>query len=170
MNAVLHRNYHIRSPIKIAIYRNRVEFFSPGNFFGPIDLSYLESGITYMRNAAIAKVLWESQHIEKMGSGFIEIFESYRQENLVSPEVLEGTNFIKCILPRVKSDSYDDDDDATKMLNYMKTKEVISRAEIIEKLNIPRATVGRLLSQLLEEKKIIRIGQGRATKYKLDLP
>lgn len=166
MNAILHRNYHIPSPIKIAIYRNRVEFFSPGNFFGPLDLSSLESGITYMRNGAIAKILWESKYVEKMGSGFIEIFESYRQANLVPPEVVEGTNFIKCILPRVKN-SNELADDMTKLLNYMKVNESISRSDIIENLNIPRATAGRYLSKLLKAKKIIRIGQGRSSKYTL---
>src|ERR1700724_3656743 len=82
-----------------------IEFFSPGGLPGPIDTSELESGITYVRNTGIAKVLWEAQYIEKMGSGFITIFKSYRKEGLLPPEVIEGTNFVKCILPRIHSDA-----------------------------------------------------------------
>jgi len=50
MNAILHRNYHLNSSIKIVIYNDRIEFFSPGNFPGPINLNDLQSGISYQRN------------------------------------------------------------------------------------------------------------------------
>ncbi|OGT68374.1 MAG: hypothetical protein A3J38_06880 [Gammaproteobacteria bacterium RIFCSPHIGHO2_12_FULL_45_9] len=165
MNAILHRNYHIPSPIKIAIYQNRIEFFSPGNFFGPIDINQLESGITYVRNVAIAKILWESKLIEKMGSGFIEIFESYRAKNLLTPEVIEGTNFIKCILPRLPAtDTVLNDHN--RVLDFIKLNGMAKRSDIIQKLNIPRTTAGRILSHLVLENKIIRIGKGAGTQYK----
>jgi len=34
LNMPVHRNYHLTSPAKIAIYYNRIEFFSPGDFPG----------------------------------------------------------------------------------------------------------------------------------------
>jgi len=36
LNAIVHRNYHINGPSKIAIYDNRIEIFSPGIFPGPM--------------------------------------------------------------------------------------------------------------------------------------
>ncbi len=166
MNALLHRNYHVKSPIKIAIYQNRLEIFSPGNFFGPIDVNHLETGITYVRNIAIAKILWESQYVEKMGSGFIEIFESYRAKNLMPPEILEGTNFIKVILPRISA-AIVDASDSDRVLDFIKLNAVVKRDDIIKKLAISRGTTNRLLSHLVDEKKIIRVGKGPATRYKI---
>ena len=42
----------------------------------------------------------EAGLIEKLGSGFIILFESYEKKKLHKPEVIEGDGFVKCILPR----------------------------------------------------------------------
>lgn len=165
MNAILHRNYHINAPIKISIYSNRIEFFSPGGLPGPIDPSELESGITYVRNTSIAKVLWEAKYIEKMGSGFITLFKSYRKEGLLPPEVIEGTNFVKCILPRVHSDASQEDIEGS-ILSLFKTFDEISIADIIRQLNIPRTSAGRALHKLIDSGKLVRYGKGPTTKYR----
>lgn len=164
MNTILHRNYHINAPIKISIYSDRIEFCSPGGLPGPIDTAELESGITYVRNTSIAKVLWEAQYIEKMGSGFITLFKSYRKEGLRPPEVIEGTNFVKCILPRVHSDAIQEDIEGL-ILNLFKISDEISIAEIIRQLNIPRTSAGRALNKLIESGKLARHGKGPKTKY-----
>jgi ATP-dependent DNA helicase RecG len=165
MNAILHRNYHINAPIKISIYSDRIEFFSPGGLPGPITTSDLESGITYVRNTSIAKILWEAQYIEKMGSGFITLFKSYRTEGLLPPEVVEGTNFVKCILPRIHADAMPKDIEGL-ILNLFKISDELSMGEIIHQLNIPRTSGGRALNKLIEIGKLTRHGKGPATKYR----
>ena len=100
INALIHRNYNIKAPIKIAIYDNRVEIFSPGSFPGPLTAKNVTMGLTYLRNTAIAKVFRESGYIEKLGTGFLTIFNSYKKRGLKTPEILDGENFVKCILPR----------------------------------------------------------------------
>lgn len=165
MNAILHRNYHINAPIKISIFSDRIEFFSPGGLPGPIDTSELESGITYVRNTSIAKVLWEAQYIEKMGSGFITLFKSYRKEGLLPPEVIEGTNFVKCLLPRVHSNAMQEGIEEL-ILNLFKISDEISRADIIRQLNIPRTSAGRALNKLIESGRLARHGRGPTTKYR----
>lgn len=165
MNAILHRNYHIKAPIKISIYSDRIEFFSPGGLPGPIDTSELESGITYVRNTSIAKILWEAQYIEKMGSGFITLFKSYRKEKLLPPEVIEGTNFVKCILPRVHSDA-EQENVEDSLLSLFKISDEISKADIIRHLNMSRTTAGRVINDLIENGKLVRHGKGPMTKYR----
>lgn len=166
MNAILHRNYHINAPIKISVYSDRIEFFSPGGFSGPIDTSELESGITYVRNTAIAKVLWEARYIEKMGSGFITLFTSYRKEGLVLPEIKEGTNFVKCILPRVRAESITGDVES-QIFNLFKIAAEISMADIIHRLNIPRTSAVRTLNKLIASGRLTRHGKGAGTTYRL---
>lgn len=165
MNAILHRNYHINAPIKISIYSDRIEFFSPGALPGPIDTSELESGITYVRNTSIAKVLWEAKYIEKMGSGFITLFKSYRKEGLLPPEVIEGTNFVKCILPRIHANTQQDDIEEM-ILNLFKIGDEISTADIMRQLSIPRTSAVRALTKMIESGKLVRLGKGSTTKYR----
>lgn len=165
MNTLLHRNYHLNAPIKIAIYDDRVEFFSPGVFPSAIEINDLESGITYTRNPVIAKILWEAGYIEKMGSGFITLFDSYRNAGLAMPEVIEGTNYVKCILPRYKMIE-DQSQNEIRILRLFNSHNELSRANIVTQLNIPRATVGRLLSSLVKDGKLQRLGSGRSTKYR----
>lgn len=99
-NALVHRNYQIPAPCKIAIYADRVEVFSPGNFPGPIQTNNLELGITYIRNPVLCHIFREAGYIEKLGSGFITLFSEYRRAQLPTPSVIEGNGFVKCILPR----------------------------------------------------------------------
>ena len=166
MNAILHRNYHISAPVKVAIYNDRIEIFSPGCFPGPVDTENLESGITYVRNHAIAKILWECSYIEKMGSGFITLFKSYRKEELQPPKILEGTNFVKVILPREKAAESQDRDEEF-IMSLFNLGSAISRSDIVERLNIPKSTAGRLLNKLTDEGKLQRLGKGRSTTYRL---
>lgn len=166
MNAILHRNYHIRAPIKISIYSNRIEFFSPGSLPGPIDPSELESGITYVRNIGIAKVLWEAKYVEKMGSGFITLFKSYRKEGLMPPEVIEGTNFVKCILPRVHSDTPEQGLEE-QIMGLFKISEEISIADVLEQFRVSRASAGRALQKLVENGRLSRQGKGPLIRYRI---
>lgn len=166
MNAILHRNYHLSAPIKIAIYNNRIEVFSPGTFPGPVDASNLESGVTYVRNHAIAKVLWESAYIEKMGSGFITLFGSYRKQDLQPPHVIEGTNFVKVILPKEKAVRVKDKMEEL-ILSLFSLGGEISRSDIVERLQIPKTTAGRQLLLLTTQGKLTRLGKGPNTTYRL---
>jgi len=167
MNAIVHRNYHIAAPIKVAMYNNRIEIVSPGGFPGPMDVHNLEMGVTYMRNTAIGKVMWESRYVEKMGSGLMTIFDSYRKAGLLSPELVEGTNFIKCILPRIKVQKGDVSDNASMILHLIKIRDEIRIADAIKYCHISRATAGRMLSALVSDGKIKRIGKGSSVKYRL---
>jgi len=166
MNALLHRNYHLKSPVKISIYDNRIEVFSPGVFPGAVDITQLDSGITYTRNVAIAKILWECRYIEKMGSGFIILFDSCEKEGLAKPDVLEGTNFIKVIIYRERKSS-DPHNDHIRVIALFRRFDEISRSDIVEQLKIPKTTTGRILNDLISTGELIRIGGGRNTRYRL---
>ena len=166
MNAILHRNYHISAPIKVAIYNDRIEIFSPGTFPGPVDISNLESGVTYVRNHVIAKILWESAYIEKMGSGFITLFRSYRSYDLRQPHIIEGTNFVKVVLPKEKAEKPQKRDEEM-ILGLFHLASEISRSDVVERLRIPKTTAGRLLNQLTIEGKLVRVGKGPKTAYRL---
>ena len=168
LNAIVHRNYHINAPAKVAIYDNRLEIFSPGVFPGPLDVHNLKMGLTYIRNNVICKVFWESGYIEKLGSGFITLFESYEKRDLYPPEVIEGENFIKCVLPRpafsLKPSPIKDE--TQKILALFELSEEITISDIMKILHLSRPTAGRRLAELINKGILQQVGKGKATRYR----
>lgn len=153
----------------------------------------LEQGITYIRNMVISKVFRETGIIEKLGSGFISLFSSYREWGLEKPTVIEGLNFVKCILPRkkLKQQNYfnynsidkveecksfygkktltiiDESSDDNIILALFERFDEITMNLVLKRTGWARATAGRRLKKLLDERKIIKIGAGRYCRYRL---
>lgn len=169
INAIVHRNYHINAPIKIAIYENRIEIFSPGTFPGILDVHNLKMGITSIRNKAITKIFREAGYMEKLGSGFITLFESYEKYGLPTPEVIEGANYIKCILPRPSARvpilKEDEQNELQSIVNLFAVTTQLSSGQIAENMHMSRATLGRRLAELLEKGILSKRGKGKGTRY-----
>ncbi len=164
LNALIHRNYHIKGPTKVAIYQDRLEIFSPGGFPGPIKVDNLRAGLTYLRNPAICKVFREAGLVEKLGSGLIAIFDSYEQRGLAPPQIIEGENYIKCVLPRLIATKLTEDDQY--LLALFDRQNQISISEITQWCGISRATAQRRLSALVKSGQVEKLGAGPATRYR----
>ncbi len=172
INAIVHRNYHINAPIKIAIFENRIEIFSPGTFPGVLDVHNLTLGITYTRNKAITKIFREAGYMEKLGTGFITLFKSYEQYGLPKPQVIEGPNYIKCILPRPSARvpmlrEQDEHAELQSIVNLFTVSTQLSISEIAESISLSRSTIGRRLAELVKKGILQKRGSGRGTRYVL---
>lgn len=165
LNLLIHRNYHLPSSSKIMIYDDRIEFFSPGNFWGPIKSDQLLRGMTYLRNPAICKVFREVGLVEKLGTGFIQIFQSYEKWGLKKPQVIEGENFVKCILPRPYHQK-STESMAPDILSLFYEREEISLQDIMAKYSISRATAQRWLQVCLNQNTLQRVGKTRNVRYR----
>jgi ATP-dependent DNA helicase RecG len=167
LNALVHRDYHVRGPTKIAIFDDRVEVFSPGNFPGPLKPHQLEMGLTYVRNAVIGRVFREAKLTEKLGTGLRTLFASYRERGLDLPHVLEGNGFVKCILPRPDHHkaSYKVSNSSDQLQRLLQISDEITVADVMKELTTSKATATRLLKQLVDEGVLIRIGKGPSTRY-----
>lgn len=167
LNAIVHRNYYIKAPTKIAIYDDRVEIFSPGAFPGIISAENLCAGITYLRNPAICKILREAGYVEKLGSGFITIFSSYQKRGLQPPQVIEGDDFVKCILPRgVKLAQPQADNDEQAILDLFVMHDNITVHHITQKFAISRQTALRRVKKLIDAGLLEKIGETKNTHYR----
>lgn len=174
INAVLHRNYLIAGPSKIAIFDDRLEIFSQGNFPRPIPTNQLECGISVARNRVISQFFRQAKLIERIGSGWTTIFSTYRQWGLPPPSVLEGTGFVKVVFPRPSPQA-----DTTiqkekesarpfkEVLLLLQRNGQVSAKELMNHLQISRQTASRILSRLMKEGVISRKGYGKATYYLL---
>lgn len=167
INLLVHRNYHIKAPSKISIYDDRIELFSPGGFSGPIQPDQLLQGLTYLRNPAICKIFREMGIVEKMGTGFINIFKTYEAAGLEKPQIIEGANFIKCVLPRpsmqpAPPNEYNEE----SILTLFYSQNEITTLDVMNKFSISRSTAQRWISSLIEKKLIETVGRTRNLRYR----
>ena len=128
----------------------------------------MTSGFTYIRNTALVKVFRELGYIEKLGTGFRTLFESYEKAGLVKPQVIEGENYIKCILPRPTPEdtkyralpSLDQ-----KIIDLFAQMNELSITDVMQQLHLSRSTAGRSLTKLVETGILQRVGSAKATRY-----
>jgi len=166
LNMIVHRNYHQSSPSKIAIYQNRIEFFSPGTFFGPLNPENLTQGLSFIRNIAICKIFREAKYIEKIRSGLITIFKTYEDSHLKTPSIIEGAGFIKCILPREPILENTTSKDSRDILALFEIARDITISDILASVKISRTTAGRRLRELQNKNIIEQIGIGKGARYR----
>lgn len=171
INAIVHRDYNINAPIKIAIYDDRIEIFSPGGFPGPLDTEHLEMGITYIRNHIISRIFREAGLVEKLGSGFLTVFESYRSRNLPKPTVIEGMAYIKCILPRAPEQHAPVEKSIhNQIMEMFYQMPELKPQDVVEQFSVSRQSASRYLAKLVNEGRIIRSGKGPSVTYKKNEP
>jgi ATP-dependent DNA helicase RecG len=166
LNALLHRKYNIPGAIKIAIYDDRLEIFSPGCFPGLIDINNLGDGITYLRNPNLVKLARHMRLIETLGTGIRLIFDSCYKAGVKAPVFHDEGDFVKVVFyfqAHLESKISDID----TILNFMKSRKQTTSSEISRYLGISRNTAIRKLNILIEKDHIIKIGKGPSIKYKL---
>lgn len=163
-NAVLHRKYWLPGSVKIALYDDRLEIFSPGNFPGIIDVNYLGDGTTYLRNPHLVRIARRFGLIEKLGTGIKLIFESCQKAGLKKPEFIEGADSVKIIFHLLpEKDNFLIEEE--RLMALFNMRETVTLKEIQQYLQVSRNTATRRLNQLLESGKIRRQGKGPAVRY-----
>lgn len=169
LNAIVHRHYGMPSPSKIAIFDDRLEIFSPGNFPGPIKKDPLVLGLTFLRNPVIGRAFRERGLIEKMGTGLMTLFQSFEERQLIRPILQEGVGFVKFILPRPlprNKELLKLDQECLEIMRLFYFHEEIDAHTILATLDLSRSKVNRLLKQLTEGKFIQMTGKGKLTCYR----
>ena len=166
INALVHRKYSIPGAIKIALYDNRLEIFSPGNFPGLVDINNLGDGTTYLRNPNLVMLVRKMGLVEKLGSGIRMMFESCRAARIHDPEFKEDGDFVKVIfhIAPATDPSLNDDE---KILQLLKIQGVLQIEDVVNLLQVSRNTATRKLNKLLESNKLLRTGSGPSVRYLL---
>lgn len=83
INSLIHRDFKNPKSNEVAIYKDRVEIFNPGEFPEGYKLEDFINGEGSMpRNPLIANTLYLSKDIEKWGSGFKRIADKCKEANV----------------------------------------------------------------------------------------
>lgn len=86
VNAVVHRSYSLAGDhIRVEIFDDRIEVWSPGRFPGLVDLSDPLHATRFARNPRIARVCADLAFGQELGEGIRRMFEEMRQAGLTDP-------------------------------------------------------------------------------------
>ena len=165
-NALIHRTWDINANIRIAIYADRVEVASPGGL--PLGVSkeeYLRGYVSVLRNPVLANVFFRLKYVETFGTGVRRILDAYKGA-VSKPEFAISDNAVVVILPNVDEQLLLTADEKL-VLQAFSANRVLASADIAVLTAFNKAKVARLLKALLSKNKLVKLGEGRATKYRL---
>lgn len=151
-NALIHRKYWIPGAVKIALYDNRLEIFSPGEFPGLVDINNLGDGTTYLRNPTLARIARKLGLVEKLGTGIKLMIESCRKAQIKRPEFIEGADSVKVIFWFLPSNE-GMQDDIQKLEAFFVMNPVASIGDVSQYLGVSRNSATRKLNELIGAEK-----------------
>lgn len=92
INAITHRNYSLQGDyIRISLYDDRMEIFSPGNLPNIVTLQNMRY-TRYSRNPRIARVLTEFGYVRELNEGVKRIYDDMQKSFLNDPIYSEPNN------------------------------------------------------------------------------
>jgi ATP-dependent DNA helicase RecG len=76
-NALIHRDYFISAPVRIFVFRNRVEIINPGHLPNNLTVQNIKSGNSNVRNTTLASFANHLLPYRGYGSGIIRALAKY---------------------------------------------------------------------------------------------
>ncbi len=99
VNAFMHRDWSVfGQKIRINLFSDRLEVFSPGRLPNTLTLQRALFGISYYRNPIIAQMLKDYKLADKVGRGLQKILKYYRSNDLKMPEFESQPEYFRAIL------------------------------------------------------------------------
>lgn len=166
VNAATHRDYSFSGSILIHLFQDRLELVSVGGLVKGLTLEDIELGISQSRNPKLANVLYRLKWIESYGTGLQRIKESYKN-SAVKPYWTVGPNAFVVTLPKTVLPLPHEDDEA--IMDWLAQNQEFSARELETYLNKSKATVRKIIEELLDTGQIVRVGNGPQTRYQVIL-
>ena len=138
LNALVHRDYsslNERAPIKLDIFKDRIEITSPGEIYGNFNLDQLSSGIQVTRNDNIVNILEILKICENRYTGIPTIRKEMKNYGLPEPLFISRNNQFKVIF--YNNNERSSKSIASSISNIRNSKRTDS--ELIEFCKIPRS-------------------------------
>ncbi len=175
LNAIVHRDYSFSGPTLISIFDDRIEFVTIGGLVKGISLDDVFLGVSVLRNQNLANVFYRLNLIEAYGTGVLKINGSYADSS-VKPLIEASDNAFKITLPNSNDNTNTNiglkprktsvtNKRETIILEYCKENDGITRHEIQKLLNVSQATAILIIKEMIKNKILIKVGQGRNVSY-----
>lgn len=147
------------------MFDDRVEVTSPGGL--PKGLSkeeYLAGQLSILRNLIIANIFFRLGLIEQFGTGIQRILAAYA-DSKSQPQFLIYENSIKIILPVVKTELQCVSKDGNEVYTILQNMP-LSSSNISQETSFSKNQVLKLLDELIQKGYVVKIGNGRGTRYR----
>jgi ATP-dependent DNA helicase RecG len=180
VNAVAHRDYTVRGEgIRIALFGDRMECYSPGRLPGHVTLENLVAE-RFSRNETLVQVLADYGLIERLGYGIDRMLRQMADASLPPPEFREtAAGFLVTLYGQAGDDRYDvggaDAQEWRRMgLNERQIAALHHLAEHRRVTNrdlqdfapdVSAETIRRDLADLVERGLLLRVGEKRGAYY-----
>ncbi len=76
-NALIHRDYFVSAPVRIFVFRDRVEIISPGHLPNNLTIENIKRGNSNIRNSILASYATKVLPYRGLGSGIIRALKAY---------------------------------------------------------------------------------------------
>lgn len=165
-NALIHRAWDFNSKIRISMYDDRIEIFSPGGLInGMTKDEYISGMISLLRNPIISHVFYRLGIVEIFGTGILRILHAY--ENSIKQPIFNiSSNSIQIILPIYNSNYALQKGEEIVYKVLSKTKNM-SISEILPYVPYGRTKTKEILKKMKKEGIVKIEGRGKGTKYHL---
>lgn len=178
VNAVAHRDYQIRGDeIRVLMYSDRIEFYSPGRLPGHITVENLVDE-RFSRNETIVQILSDMGFIERLGYGIDRMIRLMARAGLPAPRFEETSAGFQVTLEGHGAALISEDADALRWqhlglnerqeaaLAYLVDKGRITNREFQQLCpDVSSETIRRDLADLVGKDLLLKIGEKRATYY-----
>jgi predicted HTH transcriptional regulator len=161
INAIVHADYaQLGSPIRIAIFDDRIEVDNPGLLLFGLTIEDIRRGVSKLRNRVIGRVFHELHLVEQWGSGIQRMTSACMDAGLSAPIFEEvGTHF-RVVIATVRTQQARTNTKDRMILEKLGKAESLSTAEIAGLIDLStRATLTRL-RLLVERGVVVEIGTG----------
>jgi len=152
VNAVVHRSYSVAGDhIRIEIFDDRIEVWSPGRFPGLVDLSDPLDATRFARNPRIARVCSDLSFGQELGEGIRRMFEEMRQAGLDDPTYRQASGGVNLTLLAEPVDRELDarfSERGRAIMATLREGGRLSTGEIAEVLDVSRPVAQRELGTL----------------------
>ena len=162
VNAVIHRAYsNFGDHIRISVFDDRLEVFSPGRFPGVSQPDDLSNVPRFARNPRIARVLRELEYGEEMGEGLRRMVATMESMRLPRPVLWERPGGVELTLYNAPADQSRLEDlprFTQELLERMKRADRVRTGELVEMVGVTRPTILRHLNALRDRGLIRWVG------------
>ena len=165
LNSLIHRDYSTLTSNIINIYKDdSIEFISYGSLYGNITIEDILAGLSTSRNPHLQSIFMRLKRVEAIGSGLRRVNSYYKSKNLDFLVKALPSSFV-VRLPRITIDKISAKDDYKIIIDYLNINGEITRKEAERLLNKEKTTTSNVLSKMISDKIIKKIGKGPNTKY-----
>jgi ATP-dependent DNA helicase RecG len=100
VNALVHRDYTVRGPVRLLVFSDRVEVHSPGRPPNTVDVEAMKLGTHVPRNPILLTHFAKMGYVTSLGTGIPRVFKLVTEATGREPEVVVRGFEVLVSIPR----------------------------------------------------------------------